>query len=440
MSRRRRGKKAGEDAERLLQEAFGVSEDQLLKDFILAQTEVKDSDIPPESEDGFERLMAKLEAEVGTSPESEKESSSENIVKLHEEVRKPRRLKTIVKVSVAAASFSIYAFNSLTEVMGGFLQVSDVESRSYVPFNEFDKVESNICMDFRLKVFHSVACNLSFTKASRELFISQPAISKHIHELEVQYKTPLFERTGSQIRLTRAGELLFSHTHSLLASYRQLDFEMNLLTNNFLGDLHLGASTTISQYVLPPVLALFIKMFPDIHVSVLNGNSRDIELALRDGKITLGLVEGTTRQNTMHYIPFMKDELVVVTHVGSKLAAYDELTLEQLCALPVVLRENGSGTLEVLEGTLAKHQIKLSQLNVLLQLGSTESIKLFLENSDALGILSIRAVTRELMAGRLKVIEIEGFKAERTFSFVEPQGQNSGMEESFMRFASQHWQ
>lgn len=107
MSRSRRGKKAGEDAERLLQEAFGVSEDQLLKDFILAQTEVKDSDIPPGSEDGFERLMAKLEAEVGTSPESEKESSSENIVKLHEEARKPRRLKTIVKVSVAAAAIAV---------------------------------------------------------------------------------------------------------------------------------------------------------------------------------------------------------------------------------------------------------------------------------------------------------------------------------------------
>lgn len=107
MSRSWRGKKAGEDAERLLQEAFGVSEDQLLKDFILAQTEVKDSDIPPEPEDGFERLMAKLEAEVGTSPESEKESSSENIVKLHEEARKPRRLKTIVRVSVAAAAIAV---------------------------------------------------------------------------------------------------------------------------------------------------------------------------------------------------------------------------------------------------------------------------------------------------------------------------------------------
>jgi len=213
-------------------------------------------------------------------------------------------------------------------------------------------------------------------------------------------------------------------------------FSLNLSANSVMRG-RLDARRTLKSLVAD---LRFIKMFPDIHVSVLNGNSRDIELALRDGKITLGLVEGTTRQNTMHYIPFMKDELVVVTHVGSKLAAYDELTLEQLCALPVVLRENGSGTLEVLEGTLAKHQIKLSQLNVLLQLGSTESIKLFLENSDALGILSIRAVTRELMAGRLKVIDIEGFKAERTFSFVEPQGQNSGMEESFMRFASQHWQ
>lgn len=293
-------------------------------------------------------------------------------------------------------------------------------------------------MDFRLKVFHSVACNLSFTKASRELFITQPAISKHIHELEVQYKTPLFERTGNQIRLTRAGDLLLSHTQNLLAAYRQLDFEMNLLTDNRSGDLRLGASTTISQYVLPPMLASFIQKFPDIKVSLLNGNSYDIERALREGKITLGLVEGNSRQNSMHYIPFMKDELVVVTHTGSKLARYDELTLEQLCSLPVVLRENGSGTLEVLESALAEHQIKLSQLNVLLQLGSTESIKMFLENTDALGIISIRAVTRELMSGQLKVIEVESLKAEREFMFVEPQGQNGGLEESFIRYTQQY--
>ena len=287
-------------------------------------------------------------------------------------------------------------------------------------------------MDFRLKVFHSVATNLSFTKASKELFISQPAISKHIHELEVQYKTPLFDRVGSHIGLTHAGELLLSHTKQLLAAYRQMDFEMNLLTDNFAGELRLGASTTISQYVLPPVLASFIKKFPEIKVSLLNGNSRDIEQALREGKITLGLIEGTAHQSTLHYTPFMRDELVVVAHTGSSLAAYDEISLEQLRTLPLVLRENGSGTLDVVEAALA-------QLNVVLQMGSTESIKLFLENSEALGIVSIRAVTRELMSGRLKVIEVEGFRAERMFAFAEPQGQNGGVEESFIRYACQNW-
>ena len=289
-------------------------------------------------------------------------------------------------------------------------------------------------MDFRLKVFHSVATNLSFTKASKELFISQPAISKHIHELEVQYKTPLFDRVGSHIGLTHAGELLLSHTKQLLAAYRQMDFEMNLLTDNFAGELRLGASTTISQYVLPPVLASFIKKFPEIKVSLLNGNSRDIEQVLREGKITLGLVEGTAHQSTLHYTPFMRDELVVVAHTGSSLAAYDEISLEQLRTLPLVLRENGSGTLDVVEAALAEHQVKL-----VLQMGSTESIKLFLENSEVLGIVSIRAVTRELMSGRLKVIEVEGFRAERMFTFAEPQGQSGGVEESFIRYACQNW-
>lgn len=289
-------------------------------------------------------------------------------------------------------------------------------------------------MDFRLKVFHSVATNLSFTKASKELFISQPAISKHIHELEIQYKIPLFNRTGNKIALTVAGELLLSHTNQLLSAYRQMEFEMNLLTDNLSGELSIGASTTIAQYVLPPVLASFIRKFPDVRITLLNGNSRDIEQALYDGKITLGMVEGNIRQNTLRYQPFMKDELVVVAHTGSSFARYDELTLEELCRMPLVLRENGSGTLNVLEDTLAKHQIKMTQLNVRMQLGSTESIKSFIENSDTLAIISVRAVTRELMSGQLKVIDVEDFSAERMFSFIQLQGQSGGVEESFIRY------
>lgn len=289
-------------------------------------------------------------------------------------------------------------------------------------------------VDFRLKVFQSVARNLSFTKASKELFISQPAISKHIQELEIYYKVPLFERLGNRISLTHAGELLLTHAEQILGLYRQLDFEMNLLTRNFTGELRLGASTTISQYILPPYLSSFIKKFPHIKISLINGNSSYIETALGEHRIDLGMVEGCRKQVNLRYTPFMDDELVVVAHASGKFASLDEITLEQLTRLPLVIRENGSGSLEVLETALAAHHLKISSLNVLLQLGSTESIKLFLENADCLGIISVRAITKELSLGRLKIIDVKDFVCERVFNFVQTQGQSGGLEENFIRF------
>ncbi len=96
--------------------------------------------------------------------------------------------------------------------------------------------------DFRLKVFQSVAKNLSFTKASQELFVSQPAITKHIQELETYYQVRLFERQGSKISLTVAGELLLKHSEKILEDYKRLEYEMHLLHNEYIGELKLGAS------------------------------------------------------------------------------------------------------------------------------------------------------------------------------------------------------
>lgn len=289
-------------------------------------------------------------------------------------------------------------------------------------------------IDFRLKVFQSVAYNLSFTKASKELYISQPAISKHIQELEQEYKMPLFERMGNKIALTHAGTLLLTHTESILKAYRQLDFEMNLLNEVYAGELRLGASTTIAQYVLPPVLATFIRKFPNIKISLFNGNTRDIEQALTDHRIDLGMVEGNNRLSNLRYTPFLRDELVVVTHAESSLAQYDEISLEQLLQLPLVIRESGSGSLDVFERELAKHNLKLSALNVLIQLGSTESIKLFLKNADCLGIISIQAVRDEIASGKLKVIDVVDFECERMFSFAQLQGKTGGLEEKFIHY------
>lgn len=286
--------------------------------------------------------------------------------------------------------------------------------------------------DFRLKVFRSVAKNLSFTKASQELFVSQPAITKHIQELEAAYQTRLFDRQGSRISLTESGNLLLEHCERILEDYKRLEYEMHLLHNEYTGGLKLGASTTIAQYVLPPLLASFIGKFPQVSLSLLNG---EIEAALQEHRIDLGFVEGVFRLPNIRYTTFLEDELVAVVRTGSKLAVGEEITPDELFHLPLVLRERGSGTLDVFERALQQHNIKLSSLQVLMYLGSTESIKLFLEHTDCLGIVSVRSITRELYSGQLRVVEIKGMPMLRDFSFAQPQGQESGLAQVFMQFA-----
>lgn len=292
--------------------------------------------------------------------------------------------------------------------------------------------------DFRLKVFCSVARNLSFTKASQELYISQPAITKHIQELEMLYQVRLFERMGNKISLTSAGELLLDHSEKILEDYKKLEYEMHLLHNEYAGELKLGASTTISQYVLPPLLARFIEKFPQVTLSLLNGNSREIEVALQEHRIDLGLVEGIIRLPHLKYTSFLEDELVAVVHSKSKWVSLDEISLEELPQIPLVLRERGSGTLDVLEMALQKHNIKLSSLQVEMYLGSTESIKRFLEYADCMGIISVRSISRELYAGLFKIVDIKDFTINREFIFAQNQGLEGGLAQLFMQFASHY--
>lgn len=231
--------------------------------------------------------------------------------------------------------------------------------------------------DFRLRVFSSVAKNLSFTKASQELFISQPAITKHIQELETMYQTRLFERMGNKILLTDAGRLLLEHCEKILEDYGRLEYEMNLLRNEHTGELRLGASTTIAQYVLPPLLARFIEKFPQVSLSLFSGNSSEVEKALQEHRI----------------------DLITALH---------------------------------------KHNIKLSDLTIRMHLGSTESIKLFLENSECMGILSIRSINKELYSGKFKVLDIKDLVMFREFDFVQLQGQDTGLPALFMQFANHY--
>jgi DNA-binding transcriptional LysR family regulator len=288
-------------------------------------------------------------------------------------------------------------------------------------------------MDFRLKVFFTVANRLSFTKAAKELFITQPAVSKHIQELEEQYKIKFFERNGSKISLTNAGEQLLKHTKNIFEVYREIDFDMSALINQQRGLLRLGASTTISQYIIPPLLARFHQKLQEIKVNLLNGNTEQIENALLNKEIEIGIVEGQSKNQSIKYIEFLKDELVLVCNNKNPLINKEQLSQEDLKSMRFVMREQGSGTLEVIEYALKPFEINLSQLTIEMQLGSTESIKSYLMNSDCVAFISIHAIEKELKNNELVILDIDNLVIERFFYIITLQGKVNALSELFIK-------
>lgn len=294
-------------------------------------------------------------------------------------------------------------------------------------------------LNFRLRVFYSVATFSSFTKAAEEMFITQPAVTKNIKELESELGIRLFNRVSNRITLTEAGMLLHNYTEQVLSLDKKFMFDLGVLKQKFSGDLKLGASTTIGQYVLPPILAKFKKEQPNIELSLLNDNTQRIETALISKLLDLGVVEGNSKNAQLKYIPFIKDEIVAVAHSSQPLFEKDEISLEELKKTPLVLRELGSGSLEVIADKLKRRNIKIKDLNVIMHLGSTESIKTFLANSNSLGLISINAVSKEIANGEFKIIDIADFEIVRNFYFVHLHGIPSGFTEMFIQYVFNYY-
>jgi DNA-binding transcriptional LysR family regulator len=280
--------------------------------------------------------------------------------------------------------------------------------------------------DFRLRVFAAVAHHLSFTKAAQELFISQPAVTKHIRELEAQYAQRLLERRGNRVALTEAGRLLQAHADTVAAAQQLLHEQLQALQDpaTAAGRLRLGSSTTLSQYVLPGLLPGFQRRYPQVALTLRNANSELIADALLRGDLDLGFVEGRSRSLDLHYELLLPDELVAVRCATPTGPPTTPLPLAEALAYPLVLRERGSGTLEVLEFALRELKVKLSNLTVACYLDNTEGIKSYLEAApEVLGFISRRALTRELAAGLLEIVPVEGLHLPRQLEAVWVQGQ-----------------
>lgn len=289
--------------------------------------------------------------------------------------------------------------------------------------------------DFRLTVFITVARTLSFTRAAAILNVSQPAISKHIKELEADFAEPLFNRKGSAITLTPKGQSIIPLVEAILEGYSSLSEAIEEDDHSYNGLLRVGASTTIAQYVLPEILAKFDRQYPNIRLVVIDANSDEVVRMLQRKEIDIALVEGDSRSSSVHYTPFLEDDIVLVSTTEHK----RKLRLDEVEKLPLVIREEGSGTLSVIISALRGVGVPRKRLNIKMQLGSSGAILRYVRSSKDYAFVSARVAQEYILRSELFVNHVEGLNISRCFQYVSLHGQSGRLANLFMEFCNSYY-
>ncbi|HTJ00269.1 MAG TPA: LysR family transcriptional regulator [Dongiaceae bacterium] len=249
-----------------------------------------------------------------------------------------------------------------------------------------------------LALFHAVAEMGSISGAAARQHISQPAVSKQIRELEGELGVALLDRLSRGVRLTEAGRLLADYARRWTGLEREAGRAIAELRGLQRGQLSIGASTTIGNYLLPPVLIEFHRRHPRVDVRLEIANTRAIQHALLEGSWELGFTEGIIATEDLESEVFHRDELVIVVPPKHRLLALRRVTARDLGKEDWIMREEGSGTRDVVERALRKQRLKVSPA---MALGSAEAIKQAVAAGQGVAMMSRLVVRRELAAGTL---------------------------------------
>jgi len=270
---------------------------------------------------------------------------------------------------------------------------------------------------YHLRVFQTVAEHEHITRASEELILSQPAVTKIIQSLEHETGLELIERHGRRIVLTHAGHVLHSYARRMFALEREMEEALASLQDVEAGEIKLAANTTTGVYLLPPIVARYRELYPQVslHIDILN--SHEIIEQTVNWTLDFGLVEGdpSTLPSGLHVDVFAQDELVLVVAPDHRWSGLDELSPESLREEELLLREQGSGIREVIEHALLLHRV---QVRPLFTLPDNEAIKQMVKSGVGAAIVSALAVQRELISGDLIRIQITGVDLRPQLSLV----------------------
>lgn len=261
--------------------------------------------------------------------------------------------------------------------------------------------------DRRLQVFHTVAKVMSFTKAAETLHMTQPAVTFQVKQLEDFFNTRLFDRTHNKITLTEAGKLVYDYADQILEHYEKMNSEVRELTGEVSGSLVIGASTTIAEYMLPSLLGAFKKQFQDVSIRLQVGNTDAIVSMVENNMIDLGLVEAPVHNKNLEVDVCRLDEMQLICPLDHPLAKRDKVAIADLKKYAYISREEGSGSRSVIDNYIREQGFSYSDLNVVMELGSPESVKMAVESDVGIAIVSRTTLIKELKLGTLRAIPLD---------------------------------
>jgi DNA-binding transcriptional LysR family regulator len=260
--------------------------------------------------------------------------------------------------------------------------------------------------DRRLQVFHAVAKHLSFTKAAEALFMTQPAVTFQIKQLEEHFNTRLFERGHGQIALTEAGRVVFDYADRILGLSTEMDARLKDMTGQVIGPLLIGASMTIAEYLLPQVLGEFNARYPGVVPRLLVANSETVQNQVAEHSLDIGFIEGDSLLPSLVTEIVCEDELLVVCAPSHPLAKLRSIAPGLLAQHAYVSREPGSGTREVSDHYLQKIGLAPDALQPVMELGSPEALKGLVATGLGFAIMSRATVIKETRMGLLAAIPL----------------------------------
>lgn len=290
--------------------------------------------------------------------------------------------------------------------------------------------------DRRLQVFHAVAKQLSFTKAAEVLFMTQPAVTFQIKQLEEHFNTRLFDRGHGRIALTPAGEMVLQYAEKILNLSSEMDVRMGEMTGEIGGSLLVGGSTTIAEFMLPRILGEFKSQHPHVRPRLVVANSETIETRVAEHTLDIGFIESPSHQPNLQTEICCDDELMVICSPKFPLAKLKEIAPPQLADHAFVSREPGSGTREFTDSYLRKAGVQPEDLNLVMEMGSPVALNGVVETGLGFAIASRASVAKAQRLGDLVAIPLKP-RLIRTLSMVYPKEKfRSKLVTTFVEFAS----